>query len=181
METVQPIRNESQIAEMKKALLYYGSKRDEFLFTLGINCGLRISDMLKLKKKDIKDYKLKLKESKTNKLFELPLDHKYKEISEYIQFLDDEDYLFKSKKSDNPISRVQAHRILKKASESIGLKDISNHSMRKTFGYFHYKRTKDIATLMMLFNHSSQGITLRYIGVHQEELSKSFSASFGGL
>ena len=181
METVEPIKSEQKIAEMKEALLYYGGKRDEFYFTLAINCGLRCGDILKLKKKDIKDFKLRIKETKTSKLFELPLDHKYKEISEYIKFLDDEDYLFASRNGDKPISRVQAHRILKRASESIGLERISNHSLRKTFGYFYYRRTSNIATLMELFNHSSQGVTLRYIGVHQEELSKSFSSTFGGL
>lgn len=181
MRTVEPIRNESQIAEMKSSLLYYGSKRDEFLFTLGINCGLRVSDMLGLKKKNIKGYRLKLTESKTRKYNNLSLTHIAHQIDEYVQFLDDEDYLFKSKKSDEPISRVQAYRILSKSAKSIGLSDIGTHSMRKTFGYWYYKRTNDVALLMTLFNHSSQRVTLQYIGINQDTLDKSFSESFGGL
>lgn len=181
MEYVEPIRDEETISEMKQALLYYGSKRDEFLFTLGINCGLRVSDMLELKKKNIKDYRLKLNESKTRKYNNLPLGHIAHQIDEYVQFLDDEDYLFQSKKSNEPIKRVQAYRILNRAADSIGLKNIGTHSMRKTFGYHYYKRTKDVALLMTLFNHSSQTVTLRYIGISQDILDKSFSESFGGL
>ncbi|PNZ70888.1 site-specific integrase, partial [Macrococcoides caseolyticum] len=56
MNSVEPIRDVKKIQKMKEALAYYGSERDVFLFNLGINCGLRVSDMLGLKKKDIKDY-----------------------------------------------------------------------------------------------------------------------------
>ena len=46
--------------------------------------------------------------------------------------------------------------------------------MRKTFGYFHYKQYKDIALLQQIFNHSSPSISLRYIGIDQEEIDKSY-------
>lgn len=181
MRTVEPIRDTQTIDEMKQALLYYGGTRDRFLFTLGINTGLRVSDLLNLKKKNIKDYRLKLTERKTRKYNNLSLLHIQKQIDEYIQFLDDEDYLFQSKKSNEPISRVQAYRILNNSAKAIGLSDIGTHSMRKTFGYWYYKRSNDIALLMTLFNHSSQRVTLEYIGINQDVLDKSFSDSFGGL
>lgn len=186
MEYVEPIRNISDIKEMKEALSYYGSKRDVFLFTLGINCGLRVSDMLKLKKKDIKDYQLRLKESKTKKHKSITLNHIRSEIDDYIQFLEDDDYLFKSNKLDKegnqkPISRVQAYRILNKAAESIGIESIGTHSMRKTFGYHYYKRSNDIALLMDMFNHSSQSVTLRYIGMNQDVINQSISSTMSGL
>ncbi|WP_233438155.1 hypothetical protein [Macrococcoides canis] len=56
MNSVEPIRDAKKIHEMKEVLAYYGSERDVFLFNLGINCGLRVSDMLGLKKKDILDW-----------------------------------------------------------------------------------------------------------------------------
>ena len=43
------------------------------------------------------------------------------------------------------------------------------HSMRKTFGYHHYKKYKDVAMLQKIFNHSSPAVTLTYIGIEQEE------------
>ena len=36
----------------------------------------------------------------------------------------------------------------------IGRRDIGTHTMRKTFGYTYYQSTKDVATLMEIFNHS---------------------------
>lgn len=181
MEYVEPIRDLDKIQEMKDALAYYGSQRDVFLFTLGINCGLRVSDMLRLKKKDIMNYRLRFRESKTKKLNTLPLNHIQNEIDDYIKFLNDDDFLFKSTKSDNAITRVQAYRILNRSAKAIGLENIGTHSMRKSFGFHYYQRTKDISLLMDLFNHSSQSVTLRYIGIHQDIVNETFSSKFRGL
>lgn len=52
---------------------------------------------------------------------------------------------------------------------------IGTHTMRKTFGYWYYKQTKDIATLQMILNHSHPEITLRYIGVTDEEIENSLN------
>ena len=52
MEFVQPIRNLKQIETIKK-ILKSQNLRDYCLFVLGINSGLRISDLLKLKISDI--------------------------------------------------------------------------------------------------------------------------------
>ena len=71
------------------------------------------------------------------------------------------------------ISRIQVYKILKEAGEHIGLKNIGTHSMRKTFGYHFYKQNRNITILQQIFNHSTQEITLRYIGYTQEELDQS--------
>ncbi|MGK0555240.1 tyrosine-type recombinase/integrase [Macrococcus capreoli] len=186
MNYVEPIRDLKMIKQMKDSLRYYGSERDVFLFNLGINCGLRVSDMLKLKKENIKDYQIKLKESKTKKHKVVPLFHIKEDIDNYIQFLEDDDYLFRSNRKDKSgnqksIDRVQAYRILNRAARNIGLEDIGTHSMRKTFGYHYYKRTNDIALLMDLFNHSSQSVTLRYIGINQDVLNQSISTAMSGI
>ena len=46
--------------------------------------------------------------------------------------------------------------------------------MRKTFGYHHYKKFKDIALLQEIFNHSSPSITLNYIGINQDEIDVTY-------
>ena len=46
--------------------------------------------------------------------------------------------------------------------------------MRKTFGYWFYQRTKDIATLQKMLNHSSQRETMIYIGLEQEEINRAY-------
>ena len=50
MNKVEPIRSIEKIEEMKKLL---GTDRNVMLFTLGINSGLRISDIIKLTVDDV--------------------------------------------------------------------------------------------------------------------------------
>ena len=52
---------------------------------------------------------------------------------------------------------------------------IGTHTMRKTFGYWYYKETRDIASLQMILNHSHPEITLKYIGITDEEIENSLS------
>ncbi len=81
----------------------------------------------------------------------------------------DEEYLIKSHKGKNqPISRVQAYRVLQDAAKELGLSEVGTHTMRKTFGYWHYQKFHDIALLQDMFNHSSPSITLRYIGMNDD-------------
>ena len=83
--------------------------------------------------------------------------------------MEEEEYLFQSRKGkDKPISRVQAYRILNSAGAKVGLKEIGTHTLRKTFGYWHYKQNKDVALLQEIFNHSAPSVTLRYIGINED-------------
>lgn len=86
--------------------------------------------------------------------------------------------LFPSERTSEHISRYQVDRILKSAGEKCGLENIGTHSMRKTFGYWFYRRTKDIATLQKMLNHSSQRETMIYIDLEQEEINQAY-LSFG--
>ncbi|OFD79323.1 hypothetical protein BWGOE8_24810 [Bacillus mycoides] len=45
---VQPIRTKEQIEDMKWALKHHCSERDYILFLIGINTGLRVSDLLQI-------------------------------------------------------------------------------------------------------------------------------------
>ena len=53
--TVEPIRKQKYIDAIKKLL--QSNPRDQLLFTLGINNGLRCGDLLKLKVGEVKDLK----------------------------------------------------------------------------------------------------------------------------
>ena len=86
----------------------------------------------------------------------------------------DDEYLFASRKGEGPISRVQAYRILNKAAHDVGLKEIGTHTLRKTFGYHFYRTNHNVAMLQQLFNHSSPAITLRYIGITQDEIAEEW-------
>jgi len=58
---------------------------------------------------------------------------------------------------------------LQKAGDFSGVESIGTHTMRKTFGYWFYKQTKDVAMLQEILNHSTPQITLTYIGINKEE------------
>jgi integrase len=168
MEFVQPIRDQEKIQEMKERL----SPRDAFMFTLGINVGCRISDLLQLRVGDIRGKShLKIDEKKTGKQKRFLINSRLKEvIYNYTEGMDDDAWLFPSRKGDKPISRVQAYRVLNHTAKEIGLDEIGTHTLRKTFGYWFYKNTKDIAMLQEMFNHSAPSITLRYIGINQDTM-----------
>ena len=179
MEFVQPIRDKNQIEAMKK-VLKASSLRDFALFTLGINSGLRISDLLKLQVLDVTDEKAKindrisLREKKTGKLKAFPIGETTKKaLKEYLSSvsLDPEQPLFPSRKGKGPLTRQQAYRILNSAARMVGVKDqIGTHTLRKTFGYHAYKDGHDITRIQKLLNHSTPTVTLAYIGITQDEL-----------
>ncbi|MBK0072359.1 site-specific integrase [Bacillus sp. S56] len=175
IKDVQPIRSLDKIDDMKWSLKKWCGERDYILFLLGINTGLRVSDLLKLKINDITGKKkLTVKEGKTEKPRTIHLTNIYKELNDYIGTLEGTVWLFPSRKGNKPISRIQVYRQLNKASDMVDISDgIGTHTMRKTFGYWYYKQTKDIATLQQILNHSHPEITLRYIGITDEEIENS--------
>lgn len=171
---VEPLRTPKEIKEFKDGLLDICTERDWFMFVLGINTGLRISDLLKLTVGDVRGKTTaQLIEQKSGKVRKLFLGSIQNEIIQYSDGKLDEDYLFPSKKGSKPISTTQAYRVMGKVAEWLGRDDIGTHTMRKTFGYHYYKKTKDIATLMEIFNHSAPNITKRYIGINDEEIENS--------
>ncbi|MFT8225068.1 tyrosine-type recombinase/integrase, partial [Streptococcus agalactiae] len=142
IKDVQPIRSKEQIADMKWALKRHCSERDYILFLVGLNTGLRVGDLLKLKVSDVrKKKKVLIKEGKTKKARQLNLSNIYDEIQEYIRTVDSE-WLFPSRKGDKAITTTQAYRQLQKAADMAGLESVGTHTMRKSFGYWFYKQTK---------------------------------------
>ncbi|MBF0708745.1 site-specific integrase [Alkalihalobacillus hwajinpoensis] len=174
MNTVQPIRDPQKIKLVKKHLRKRNS-RDWFLFNMGINTGLRISDLLPLRVGDVRNQThIIIKEKKTGKAKRFPINYSLKELIESYTFdMEERDFLFPSNKTDLPIQRGQAYKILNHAAAEAGLSEIGTHTMRKTFGYFYYKQTKDVAMLQKIFGHSAPSITLRYIGIEQEQMDES--------
>jgi len=174
MNYVHPVRDTDQIAEMKK-YLQRKSERDYMLFVTGINSGLRISDLLPLRVKDAKKTYFDLREQKTRKQKRIEMTPGLRrELKKYIDGREDDEYLFKSREGLNkPISRSMAYKILREAADYVGLDGVGTHTLRKTFGYHFYKRHKDVALLMEIFNHSDEKITLRYIGVNQDSMDRA--------
>jgi site-specific recombinase XerD len=151
---------------------------------------LRISDLLSLQWKQVYDLEnrsvrehLLLVEAKTGKASNIYLNEKITvQLQKYYRFLASERslkisgdaYLFCGKDAD-PISRVQAYRIIRKAAENSGLSGvISPHSLRKTFGYYAWKQGVPPVLLMEIYHHSSFDITKRYLGIEQDDRDEVF-------
>ncbi len=184
MEKVEPIRKISDIHKVKQILMKR-NMRDYLLFVLGINTGLRISDLLKLQFEHvISKGKVRsniiIKETKTGKIKQFPITSSANEvIKEYLKYINNDyknsDYIFINKNTNKPITRIQAYRIINNAARKSGIDcQIGTHTLRKTFGYHFYKQYKDVALLQEVFNHSSPSITLRYIGINQDNINKAY-------
>lgn len=176
MATVEPIRNKKDIEKVEKILLKQG-KRELLLFVLGTNCGLRISDILRLNVGDVRNKKhIQLTEKKTGKFKKFPINSKLKPLlDDFIQGRKNEEPLFLSHWG-NRLDRVTAYNLIRNACKQAGLEEkIGTHSMRKSFGYHHYQQFKDVVILQKIFNHSSPQITLRYIGIEQDEIDYTYN------
>lgn len=181
MELVYPITNRKQLDDMAD-YLYNKNIRDYIMFEIGINIGIRVTDFTQQKVQFYRDAcdkgyveMIPKKTSKYNKKVIVPI-NKYLNnlIKEYIKEKDDNDWMFTSRKKGYAITRQQVYRILNEAANAVGITDnIGCHSMRKTFGYWHYYYNHDIRLLMDIFNHSSEEVTLIYIGVSEEKKRES--------
>jgi len=182
-KVVEPVRDKKLIKAMQTFLAGY-NPRDLLMLNIGLNTGLRIGDILPLKVSDIfsenrnfKNY-LDIQEEKTGKMKRIKLNDKVKsDIKSFVykNRLESEDYFFVGKKG-SVISKTQAYRTLKLAAVSVGIQNFGTHSMRKTWGYWTYKESRyNIGLIMDMFNHSSQYITLKYIGINQDMHDEIYS------
>ena len=172
---VEPIRDKKQIKAVENYLAKK-SPRNRLLFVLGCNSGLRVSDILALDVKDVRNKThIELNEQKTGKCKRFPINDKLKKLlNDFIKDKEDDEPLFLSQKRHR-LDRSQVYRMLNETCKALGITaNIGTHSMRKSMGYHLYKQFKDVAMLQMIFNHSSPQITLRYIGISQDEIDNSY-------
>ena len=177
-----PDKNKKQIAH-----------RNKMLFLIGINVGLRASDLVTLKwnfflKEDgeFKDfYSLQPKKTKkTKKFVKLYFNQVVKKaIADYIEeypIQDMDEYLFKSRKGDGAISERALWKIIVDATAEAGIeKNVGSHTLRKTFGRFVWynavDKSKSLVVLQTIFAHSSPAVTSRYIGLTDSEVNDVFN------
>lgn len=160
---------------MREALAQTNAKsRNLLLFNIGINTGLRIGDIVRIRIEEVrgKSYFI-IREGKTGKERRVYLDAVMVDIADYLADKPSEGWLFPSRKGDKHITTTQAYRILATAGERCGYDYVGSHTLRKSFGYHYYQRTKDVATLMEIFNHADQATTKRYIGIRDDEIRAS--------
>jgi len=184
MKSVQPIRDIKKIKAIK-GNLKKRNPRDFLLFTLGINTGLRISDLLKLKVEDVKDQTgeikeyLDLNEKKTKKQRLIYINDEVRLALEYYfnktGIYDLDRYLFISDKThiNKPISRIRAWQMIQTWCREVGIEGrIGTHTIRKTAGYQMRMAGVAIELIQEVLGHQSISMTKRYLGITDNEVTK---------
>ena len=173
--------------------------RNKMLFLVGINLGIRASDLCRLRYSFFMEqdgsfkefYSLQPKKTKkTGKYVKLFFNATVKKaITDYIEEYPMEsmdEYLFKSRKGDGHITEKSLGRIIKDAAEEVGIeRNICSHSLRKTFGFWAWHNAEDknkaLVILQKIFNHSDTATTAKYIGITNDEMSDVFNSLDLGL
>lgn len=191
-----PIKDREKVLDIQD-YLKCKNERDFMLFVVGITTGYRAGDLVKLKVRDAK-------QALENGYFEILEGKKVNSknirrenikprivkviynlemlLKKYIKGKRDYEYLFASRKGKNQhITVSHVSRILKDAGEQFGLKNITAHSMRKTFAYSIYVESNyDITLVKEMLGHSSIEETKMYIGLDKETYDK-YSDTLNGL
>lgn len=193
-QTVYPIKTHKDIIAMANWLYEHKDNKYVLAFTLGINLGLRANELLDLKMNQVfsPDGSVRLIEdeedtsdgidiyqSKTKKHRTVFLNAACKDALEWAfpikgAYLHSEGYLFPSREG-GAIQVGTFRKVLKEAAAACGLKqNIGTHTCRKTWGWHQYKYNSekanlDITMLQRAFGHSSPEVTLRYLGITDEE------------
>lgn len=196
-QRVDPITSLEDIERIKVHLLNSDTTykyRNYALFCIGISVGLRISDLRRLRVCDLCNLdgtfkeRIFIKEKKTSKINYPYINNSVKEaMGIYMNNVKLEygDYLFPSRKGNEPISEGSIHKILKQIQRDLKLPyNIGTHSLRKTFAYWVIHNNKDNPMVLMalqeMLNHSDQRVTFRYAGITQEENDEIYE-SIGDL
>lgn len=186
MNFVEPIRSRSQIKAIKGNLKAKKNPRDFLLFITGINTGLRISDLLKLKVRDVKnsrgeirDY-IRVKEQKTGNDTYIPFNSGVKEALQYYfnksDIYDLDGYLFtaKKRKENKPLTKCGAWQLVNIWCKDIGITyKVGTHTLRKTLGYQLHLQGASIPIIAERLGHKNLGSVKSYIGINDDELKKS--------
>ena len=183
MNFVEPIRDLKKIAQIKNLLRGQRSCRNLLLFVVGINTALRISDLLQLKVNHFLDDKgsiksrFWIKEQKRGKRHEITISQSIREaLTEYLKEYPyiakkGENFLFFNPKTNQPIKRGQAWKVITNICADVGLQgNYGTHSLRKTRGYHARMQGVDLALIMHKLNHESIAYTKRYLGITDDEL-----------
>jgi integrase len=173
--------------------------RNKMLFVIGVNVGLRASDLMQLRwsyfyKDDMtfkEYYMLKPKKTeKSGKFVKIFFNQSVKKVvenyvNEYpIDNLDN--YMFKSRKGDKPITEKGLWKIVVDVAEDADIdKNVGSHSLRKTWARSIYDKAENKgAALVMLqecLRHSDSLTTLRYISIMDEEKREMYESIDLGL
>lgn len=198
--TSEPIKDMKDIDRISEYLISQSRYRDNMLFIVGINFGLRVSDLRLLRFSHLindefifKD-KFAILEKKTRNTRKhqrnryITINNAVIEaVTLYLEHTQDvklSDYLFRSESNrgsnqNEPLHRASIDRILKGIAADLGLGNkMATHSLRKTFAYHQMVMSNNdprkLLLLQKMFGHSTAAQTLDYIGITEEEIEDAY-------
>ena len=175
------------------------ANRNKMLFLIGVNVGLRASDLMQLRwsyfyKDDMtfkEFYMLQPKKTKkTGKFVKIFFNQTVKKaVENYVNdypIKDLDNYLFKSRKGDNPITERGLWKIIVDVAAEAGIdKNVGSHSLRKTWARNIYDNAEDkseaLVMLQECLRHSDSLTTLRYISIMDDEKKDMYESIELGL
>lgn len=190
----EPFRNAMDFAAMAQYLGSHGTyrQRNYMLIVLGTTLGLRVGDLMSIRVRDVVDKDgavrpyLELIEEKTGKRSKNVITPKAAAaIEDYLANTEYrlDDPLFCSRKRQGgekrALDKTQVWKILNEAARALGLEEnVGTHSMRKTYGYSANAAMLDagmsaaqaMEVLQEKYRHSSQTVTMRYLGLAQKNI-----------
>ena len=180
-QVVLPIKDSNVLHEVQDTLLHnfrYG-QRNYTIFQVGKATLLRVSDVLALRRNEIFNNdgevvkNAHIRDKKTGKSNTLYLKPVKNDLNDYFHWLNEKniqsEWLFPSIKNPNRhITEKQFYKIMHKTGDLLGIDYLGTHTMRKTGAYRVYTQTNyNIGLVMSLLNHSSEAMTLKYLGLDQ--------------
>ena len=180
-QTVLPIKDSNVLHEVQDTLLnnFKAGRRNYTIFQVGKATLLRVSDVMRLKNSDIfnQDGSIKqnvfIHDKKTGKANMLYLKPVQQDLMLYKSWLQENqinsEWLFPSMTHpERHITEKQFYKIMAKVGDLLGIGYLGTHTMRKTGAYRVYTQTNyNIGLVMKLLNHSSEAMTLTYLGLDQ--------------
>lgn len=187
-QVVLPIKDENVLKDVQDTLLnnFKAGRRNYTIFQVGKATMLRVSDVLRLKQSDVfDDYGLVKKNAyihdkktgKRNLLYLKPVENDLAIYQQWLKkwLIDNHVYgktdaLFPSlTRKTKSIDEKQFYHVMHKVGELLDINYLGTHTMRKTGAYMVYEQTNhNIGLVMKLLNHSSEAMTLNYLGLDQE-------------
>lgn len=180
-QLVLPIKDSNILKSVQETLLdsFRAGRRNYTIFQLGKATLLRVSDVMQLKKSDVfnSDGTIKqntfIHDQKTGKANTLYLKPVHADLLAYYDWLQQQnmisEWLFPSiKRPERHIAEKQFYKVMAKVGDLLGINYLGTHTMRKTGAYRVYTQSNyNIGLVMHLLNHSSEAMTLTYLGLDQ--------------
>lgn len=180
-QIVLPIKDSNVLKEVQDTLLhnFKAGRRNYTIFQVGKATLLRVSDVMRLRWADVFEENGTVRQNalihdqKTGKANLLYLKPVQADLLAYRLWCQEQSlnsvWLFPSTQHpERHLTEKQFYKIMSKVGDLLGINYLGTHTMRKTGAYRVYTQTNyNIGLVMNLLNHSSEAMTLAYLGLDQ--------------